>query len=29
VRHGFDDEAVRTVIGGNIYRALQSTWVSP
>jgi len=29
VRHGFDDEAVRTVIGGNIYRALKSTWVSP
>jgi membrane dipeptidase len=26
VQHGFDDEAVRTVIGGNIYRALQSVW---
>jgi membrane dipeptidase len=29
VRHGFGDEAVRAVIGGNIYRALQSAWVGP
>jgi membrane dipeptidase len=29
VKHGFDDEAVRAVIGGNIYRALQATWITP
>jgi membrane dipeptidase len=27
VQHGFDDDSVRAVIGGNIYRALQSIWV--
>ncbi|MGD0377661.1 MAG: membrane dipeptidase [Streptosporangiaceae bacterium] len=27
VRHGFDDEAVRAVIGGNVYRALQTAWI--
>jgi membrane dipeptidase len=29
VKHGFDDEEVRAVIGGNVYRALQSVWVGP
>jgi membrane dipeptidase len=29
VRHGFDDETIRAVIGGNIYRALQSAWIQP
>jgi len=29
VRHGFDDEEIRAVIGGNVYRALQAVWVSP
>jgi membrane dipeptidase len=29
VKNGFDDESVRAVIGGNIYRALQATWISP
>jgi membrane dipeptidase len=29
VQHGFDDQAVRAVIGGNVYRALQTVWVSP
>jgi membrane dipeptidase len=29
VKHGFDDETVRAVVGGNIYRALQSIWVTP
>jgi membrane dipeptidase len=29
VRHGFDDEAARAVIGGNVYRALQSIWIDP
>jgi membrane dipeptidase len=29
VRHGFDDDAIRAVIGGNVYRALQDVWVSP
>jgi membrane dipeptidase len=29
VRRGFDDEAVAAVLGGNIYRALQSIWVTP
>jgi membrane dipeptidase len=27
VQHGFDDGAVRAVIGGNVYRALESIWV--
>jgi membrane dipeptidase len=27
VQHGFDDDAIRAVIGGNIYRTLQSIWV--
>jgi membrane dipeptidase len=27
VRHGYDDETIRAVLGGNIYRALQSIWV--
>jgi membrane dipeptidase len=29
VKHGFDDETVRAVIGGNVYRALQAIWVTP
>jgi membrane dipeptidase len=29
VRHGFDDGAARAVIGGNVYRALQSIWIDP
>jgi membrane dipeptidase len=29
VKHGFDDESVRMVIGKNVYRALQSIWVAP
>jgi len=29
VRHGYDDETIRAVIGGNVYRALQAVWVSP
>jgi membrane dipeptidase len=29
VANGFDDAAVRAVIGGNVYRALQSIWVRP
>jgi membrane dipeptidase len=29
VRNGFDDDSVRAVIGGNIYRALQDTWITP
>jgi membrane dipeptidase len=29
VKHGFDDESVRAVIGGNIYRALQAIWITP
>jgi membrane dipeptidase len=28
VSHGYDDDAVRAVLGGNIYRALQSIWIS-
>ena len=28
VRRGFDDAAIRAVIGGNIYRVLQSIWVA-
>jgi membrane dipeptidase len=27
VQHGFDDDEIRAVLGGNIYRALQSTWI--
>ncbi|HEV8277703.1 MAG TPA: membrane dipeptidase [Streptosporangiaceae bacterium] len=26
VRHGYDDETIRAVIGGNVYRALQAIW---
>ncbi len=26
VRHGYDDESIRAVLGGNIYRVLQSVW---
>ena len=26
---GYDDDSIRAVLGGNIYRALQSIWVSP
>jgi membrane dipeptidase len=29
VAHGFDDDAVRAVIGGNISRAVRSSWVTP
>jgi len=29
VRHGFADDEIRAVIGGNVYRALQAVWVSP
>jgi membrane dipeptidase len=29
VQHGFDDESARAVLGGNIYRALQTIWVNP
>jgi membrane dipeptidase len=29
VQHGFSDDEIRAVLGGNIYRALQSIWVSP
>jgi membrane dipeptidase len=28
VRHGFGDDEIRAVIGGNVYRALRSVWVS-
>jgi membrane dipeptidase len=27
VQHGLDDDAIRAVIGGNIYRALRSIWI--
>jgi membrane dipeptidase len=27
VQHGFDDDEIRAVLGGNIYRALQSIWI--
>jgi len=27
VGHGFDDDEIRAVLGGNIYRALQSVWI--
>jgi membrane dipeptidase len=26
VRHGFDDASIRAVLGGNVYRVLQSVW---
>ena len=29
VKNGFDDESVRAVLGGNIYRALQAIWIMP
>jgi membrane dipeptidase len=29
VKNGFDDESVRAVLGGNIYRALQAIWITP
>jgi membrane dipeptidase len=29
VKNGFDDESVRAVIGGNIYRALRAIWIMP
>ena len=29
VQHGYDDTDIRAVLGGNIYRALQSIWVLP
>jgi len=29
VQHGYDDDSIRAVLGGNIYRVLQSIWVSP
>lgn len=28
VKHGFDDEDIRAILGGNIYRALRSVWPS-
>jgi len=27
VKHGFDDESIRAVIGGNVYRAVQAVWI--
>ena len=27
VQHGFDDESIRAVVGGNVYRALQAVWI--
>ncbi|MFI5063151.1 MAG: diguanylate cyclase, partial [Streptosporangiales bacterium] len=27
VQHGFSDEEARAVLGGNVYRALQSIWL--
>ncbi len=27
VQHGFGDDAIRAVLGGNIYRALQAVWI--
>ena len=29
VRHGYSDDEIRAVLGGNIYRVLQSIWVAP
>jgi membrane dipeptidase len=28
VQHGYDDDDIRAVVGGNIYRALQAIWVA-
>lgn len=28
VQHGFSDDDIRAVLGGNTYRALQSTWIA-
>jgi membrane dipeptidase len=28
VRHGYDDDTIRAVVGGNIYRVLQAIWVN-
>jgi membrane dipeptidase len=28
VKHGYSDEEIRAVLGGNIYRALQAIWIS-
>jgi membrane dipeptidase len=28
VAHGFSDDEIRAVLGGNIYRALQATWIA-
>lgn len=28
VSHGFDDDSIRAVVGGNIYRVLQAIWVA-
>ena len=27
VQHGFGDDEARAVLGGNVYRALQSIWI--
>jgi len=27
VQHGYDDDAIRAVLGGNIYRALRAVWI--
>jgi membrane dipeptidase len=29
VKHGYTDDEIRAVLGGNIYHALQAIWVSP
>jgi membrane dipeptidase len=29
VQHGFDDDEIRAVIGGNVYRTLEAVWVAP
>ena len=29
VRRGYDDDSIRAVLGGTIYRVLQSIWVGP
>jgi len=29
VKHGFDDETARAVLGGNVYRTLQAIWITP
>jgi membrane dipeptidase len=29
VSHDYSDDEIRAVLGGNIYRALQSIWVAP